>query len=65
MTENSRYDDIINLDRPASKHVKMPRSDRAAQFSPFAALTDYHDKIAQAENAETYTRQEIIDFLDT
>mgnify|MGYP003182410222 FL=1 len=36
MTE---YDDIIDLPRPKSKHEPMPMSDRAAQFSPFAALT--------------------------
>lgn len=37
-----KYDDIINLPRPvSSKHPPMPMSDRAAQFSPFAALTGY------------------------
>lgn len=33
-----KYDDIIHLSRPKSKHVKMPIGDRAAQFAPFAAL---------------------------
>ena len=42
MTE---YDDIIDLPRPKSKHEPMPMSDRAAQFSPFAALTGYGDAI--------------------
>lgn len=42
MTE---YDDIIDLPRPKSKHKPMPMSDRAAQFSPFAALTGYGDAI--------------------
>ena len=42
MTE---YDDIIDLPRPKSKHDPMPMSDRAAQFSPFAALTGYGDAI--------------------
>lgn len=42
MTE---YDDIIGLPRPKSKHEPMPMSDRAAQFSPFAALTGYGDAI--------------------
>ena len=37
---NGRYDDIINLPRPVSqRHPRMPLADRAAQFSPFAALT--------------------------
>ena len=32
------YDDIINLPHPTSaKHPRMPLSDRAAQFAPFAA----------------------------
>lgn len=37
----SEYDDIIDLPRPKSAHEPMPMSDRAAQFSPFAALTGY------------------------
>lgn len=37
----SEYDDIIDLPRPRSAHEPMPMSDRAAQFSPFAALTGY------------------------
>lgn len=41
----SEYDDIIDLPRPKSKHEPMPISDRAAQFSPFAALTGYGDAI--------------------
>lgn len=40
------YDDIINLAHPTSKkHPRMAISDRAAQFSPFAALTGYEDAI--------------------
>lgn len=35
-----RYDDIIHLPHPTSeRHPRMSRQDRAAQFSPFAALT--------------------------
>ncbi|MBR2780181.1 MAG: hypothetical protein IKD81_02035 [Eubacteriaceae bacterium] len=38
----SRYDDIINLDRPVSaKHPPMARIDRAAQFAPFQALSGF------------------------
>ena len=39
------YDDIIDLPRPKSAHEPMPMSDRAAQFSPFAAITGYEDAI--------------------
>jgi hypothetical protein len=43
---NGKYDNIINLERPVSlKHPRMPISDRAAQFAPFAALTGYDDAI--------------------
>ena len=36
------YDDIIGLPHPTSaKHPRMPISDRAAIFSPFAALTGH------------------------
>ena len=40
-----KYDDILDLPRPKSAHEPMPMSDRAAQFSPFAALTGYEDAI--------------------
>lgn len=44
-----KYDDIIGLDRPISKtHAPMPMEERAAQFSPFAALTGYEEVIAEA-----------------
>ena len=36
------YDDIISLPHPTSaKHPRMPLSDRAAQFAPFAALSGH------------------------
>ena len=36
------YDDIIELPHPTStKHSRMPISDRASIFSPFAALTGH------------------------
>lgn len=45
-----RYDDIINLPHPTSKkHPRMPMINRAAQFSPFAALTGYDDAIQDTE----------------
>ncbi|MDO4198843.1 MAG: hypothetical protein Q4D13_07630 [Erysipelotrichaceae bacterium] len=43
----SQYDDIIHMDRPHSKRRKMSRSDRAAQFAPFAALTGYEEEVSE------------------
>ena len=41
-----QYDNIINLPHHVSdKRNRMSQRDRAAQFSPFAALTGYDDKI--------------------
>lgn len=38
----SKYEDIIHLPHPVSEtHPRMSMADRAAQFSPFAALTGY------------------------
>ena len=43
------FEDIINLEHPTSKrHPRMKLSDRAAQFSPFAALTGYDDAVVEA-----------------
>ena len=43
-----RYDDIIDLPHHQSAvHPHMSAIDRAAQFSPFAALTGYDDAIAE------------------
>lgn len=42
------YDDIIDLPHPTSpKHPRMPMGDRAAQFSPFAALSGHSAAIAE------------------
>lgn len=42
------YDDIIHLPHPtSSKHPRMPMLDRAAQFSPFAALSGHEDAIVE------------------
>lgn len=42
-----QYDDILHLSRPRSRRAPMSRHDRAAQFSPFAALTGYEAVIAE------------------
>ena len=44
---SDKYDDIINLPRPESKYPRMPRANRAAQFSPFAALTGHEEAIRE------------------
>ena len=48
MNANSKYDEIINFPHHVSKtRPQMPMSDRAAQFSPFAALTGYDSAIRE------------------
>jgi len=43
-----KYDDILHLPHPTStKHPRMPIGDRAAIFSPFAALTGHGAAIAE------------------
>lgn len=45
---SGKYEDIINLPHPTSKkHPRMSRQNRAAQFSPFAALTGYDAEIRE------------------
>ena len=45
---SGKYDDIIDLPHPTSQnHQRMSLHDRAAQFSPFAALTGHHAAIAE------------------
>lgn len=45
-----KYGDILNLPHHTSKvHPRMPLHERAAQFSPFAALTGYGDVIKETE----------------
>jgi len=44
------YEDIIHCQRPtSSQHPPMNRADRAAQFSPYAALVGHKDIIAADE----------------
>ena len=44
-----KYDDILHLSRPVSRtHPPMPRAERAAQFSSFAALTGYEEIVAES-----------------
>lgn len=48
MNDKYNYDDMINLLHPVSKkHPQMSLYDRAAQFSPFAALTGHEEAIRE------------------
>ena len=48
LKETYKYDDIIHLSRPRSgRRAEMSNYDRAAQFSPFAALTGFDAAIEE------------------
>ena len=54
-----RYEDMLDLPHPVSRtHPPMPVKDRAAQFSPFAALTGYEETIRETER-RTEERREL------
>lgn len=56
MTAAEKYADIIDLPHPVSKkRPQMPLYDRAAQFSPFAALTGHG---AAIQETARWTEQE-------
>lgn len=55
----SQYEDMLYLKRPVScTHPPMDILDRAAQFSPFAALTGYGDAVKETAR-QTERRQEL------
>ena len=55
--KKGKYDDIIDLPHHVSyRHARMSRIDRAAQFSPFAALTGYE---AAVQETARYTDLQI------
>ncbi|MBM6829763.1 hypothetical protein H9X85_09405 [Anaerotignum lactatifermentans] len=52
------YDDMINLPRPISKkHRPMARGNRAAQFSPFAALSGFDGAIRETDRQTEEKRE--------
>ena len=58
MEISHRYDDIIKLPHHVSeKHPQLPMIDRAAQFSPFAALTGYDAAIAETARLTEQKRE--------
>lgn len=57
------YEDIIDLPHHrSSKHPHMPRQNRAAQFSPFAALTG-HDAAVKEVARITDKRVELDEYI--
>ncbi len=60
LTPTHKYDDIINLPHPVSQsRPHMSMSDRAAQFSPFAALTGFEEAVNEtARLTEGYSELE-------
>ena len=61
METDHRYDDLLDLPHPTSaRHPRMPMTDRAAQFSPFAALTGYGEEILETAR-RTDERRELDD----
>lgn len=69
--EEDKYADIIQLPHHVSRnHPQMSMADRAAQFSPFAALTGHDAAIAEATRLtderpilDESVKQEISDLL--
>jgi hypothetical protein len=56
---NNKYEDIINLPHHvSSRHLHMPLQNRAAQFSPFAALSGYAAVIRETQR-QTQDRIEL------
>ena len=49
----SNYDDIINLNRPISKHPHQSIESRASQFAPFAALVGYDEQVKETARLTT------------
>ncbi len=54
-----KYDDIINLEHYEPKHPRMSMYNRAAQFSPFAALTGFEEAVK--ETARLTDKKIIVD----
>ena len=65
---SSRYDDILDLPHHVSAtRPQMSMADRAAQFSPFAALTGYDAAIRETgrlTDAETVLTEDALDTLN-
>ena len=53
IVHNFPYIDILNKERPISKHPKLSMEQRAAQFAPFQALTGYKEQIIDTSRDTT------------
>lgn len=66
--DKHRYDDMLNMTHPTSaKHPRMSPVVRAAQFSPFAALTGYDEQVREAARLtgrKTELDENTLAFLD-
>lgn len=63
----NKYEDIINLSRPESRHPRMSLYQRSAQFAPFAALTGYDGQVketARVTNKKIELDEEMKNILD-
>ena len=60
----SKYGKILHASRPEPphNHPRMPMSNRAKIFSPFAALRGYEDEIASESMGVNVTRVKVIAF---
>ena len=62
------YEDILHLPHHTSRtRTPMPMSDRAAQFSPFSALTGYDDAVtetARLTDEKTELNEEVLTMLN-
>lgn len=59
---DQRYEDMLYLPHPTSKkHPRMSPEDRAAQFSPFSALTGYEETIQETAR-RTEKRMELDEY---
>lgn len=77
MRETDEYNDIIGLPHPTSKkHPRMSALDRAAQFSPFAALKGYgealdetarltHERIVLDEESKAAVNEKLLALKET
>ncbi len=63
--ENGKYDDMVYMQNPTPAcKPRMSLHDRAAQFSPFAALTGYEDAVEETARL-TDSRLELSEDMKT